>query len=262
MSQFWVDEGFLRQETGLGANERRVNVQASTALAILNGPSGTPTSDIRLSDGVWTVGGTTGLMRNAVATLSSPVNRVTLAGRTWVQITRWRIDYNDMNRASLAQEILDRVQGMSSSGRRIELRSPGPTSAAREGTGRSPRENLQQTAAGQQAQRALTANDGQPVGGTVFLSENLLRAILRTNDRFGRFQINALAGTGHNRPESRHYQGQAVDLAADGHTVRYTSPSVSGIPTVENYLRNTWGFITTGTYSNLHESWFHLEIRN
>ena len=165
-------------------------------------------------------------------------------------------NYNQMTRSELAQEILHRINGVSTTGRRISYNQ---LSGMHNGSGLSPRDNLRDTAAGRQATRAPHSGGTNPVviGGSVFLQENLLRAILRMNDQFGTVTINSLAG-GRHSPTSWHYEGRAVDFQS-------TDSRVNGInlvpmPTVTDFLRNTWGFNTTGSYY-VH-NFFHLEIRN
>jgi len=168
-------------------------------------------------------------------------------------------NYHQMNRRELAQEILDRHNGTSSSGRHIYLRLFGSqTDAARTSTYM----NLVDTANGLEATRAAHANDTPPtlIGGTVALSENLLRAILLANDRFGTLEINSLAG-GRHSPTSRHYQGRAVDFQADSWLVRGTNPRVGYVAIME-YL-HTHGFTTQPTTDYIGAAtFFHLEIRN
>ena len=117
--------------------------------------------------------------------------------------------YNSMDRRSLAQEIIDRHRGLVPD-RFISLRwwASNMTDANR----RSVFANLEDTASGLRATRTDSASDGTLVGGTVFLSEHLLRAILHLNDRFGSFALNSIVGGRHYSNTSRHYQGIAVDI--------------------------------------------------
>jgi len=253
MSEFWVDEGFLRQEAGLNANERRVNVQAGAALEI-RGPSVLPITDLPTGDAIARLGGVTGLVRNAVVTLTSPIRRTTLQGRTWVQVTRWHMHYNIMTRAELAQEILERHNGRSATGRRINLlRWSDMTDANR----RSTVMNITDTAAGRQSTRSDVSSGENPatIGGTVFICENLLIAILRMSDQStGMLQINSLTG-GRHYFRSRHYGEHirytalshmpfrciAVDMQVTGGLVNGTGRSREE---VLDHLENTWGFMT------------------
>jgi len=169
--------------------------------------------------------------------------------------------YNQMTRGELAQEILHRQAGRSLSGRRITF-NPNMDWITDENR-RSVRANLEDTAAGLRATRPTQAprvGGGSIPPGGVFLSENLLRAILRINDRFGNVTINTIAGGYHSGPGSRHYQGQAVDFRSNGSWQVYGTNPLVRPSVIWTYLRNTWGFDTTGSYEE--PTWFHLEIRN
>jgi hypothetical protein len=187
-----------------------------------------------------------------------------------------------MSRQALAQEILNRrTGGNSSSGRIINYwRNP---SGAEDGTGRSPRDNVQQTADGLQATRAIRSSDGIDIGGTVFICEDLLRAILHISDQFGNIQVNALAGTRHYR-YSRHYGAHvnaswysnlrhmpflciAVDLQVNTTTGIVVGTNVTR-ETIIRFLENAWGFVTQSSFSlapsrslnSDNDGVFHLEI--
>lgn len=224
-------------------------------------------------NGVGVINGNVGLRNRTIITLSS-TNRTPCrdgSGFMFLSVERWfnPTDYNNMTRSQLAQEIIDRYRLRSVTGRhiRLPLWSVNMTNANR----RSAYMNLVDTAARRQARRSdvsalLPDGTRVPIGGYVHLQENLLRAILRVNDRFGTVTINSLAG-GRHSPTSRHYTGRAVDFPADNSFVIGTSPLV--LPqAIINYLRQA-GFDTGrfdigsaqgGSYSVPHL--FHLEIHN
>ncbi|MDR2166678.1 MAG: hypothetical protein LBE35_02350 [Clostridiales bacterium] len=159
------------------------------------------------------------------------------------------MDYNSMNRVELAQEILDRFNRRSASGRFIDLRGWFPTS--QQPAGRNVLDNLTDTAAGL---RARTRPEEVP---DTFLSENLLRAILRINDQWDGIILNALAGGMHTgSPNDEHFLGVAVDFQATNNNLVFGSTgggtwrnSVSWV-TVMNFLEATWGFRTQRTHGS------------
>ena len=172
---------------------------------------------------------------------------------------RWEyvpMDYNTMSRQTLAREIINRYRGNSTTGRFIDLRrwADNMTNANR----RSALANLEDTANGLMAETRRfyeenpdnfrTITSGTPAANT-FLSADLLRAILRINDRFGTVQISALAGTFHNGGSlDEHVRGMAVDFQSIGGVVLNTGQRPAAIL---NYLENTWGF---RTQRNRHEN--------
>ena len=180
-----------------------------------------------------------------------------------VEITTFRnfsvMNYNNMSRQALASEILARHNGTSSTGQRLYVRR---NFFQMNMTNRLVAyANLEDTAAGLRALRSPVSNTGETIGGSVYLSVHLLRAILRINDRFGSITINTLTG-GYHRTNSRHYEGRAVDFQADDWIVRGTEPPTRAGPII-NYLRNTHGFVTqapTGYIGN--DRAFHLDILN
>lgn len=165
-----------------------------------------------------------------------------------------------MTRRELAQEILDRADGRSATGRRITL---GTVDGTPDGSGLSPRDNLRDTAAGLASRRAPMSGGTSPVpiGGTVFLSEHLLRSILRVNDRWGNVRINALTGARHS-PTSRHYQGMAVDFRSTSSVVDGTGVQASVIIADLRAHRFNPGIYNTGAATGGSYSmpgFFHLE---
>ena len=129
------------------------------------------------------------------------------------------------------------------------------------GNRRSAYMNLVDTADGLEATRSDVSRTGAVIGGTVLLSVNLLRAILRINDRFGTVTINSLAG-GRHSTTSNHYTGRAVDFQSVSWHVSGTNPLVRPEPII-NYLRNTHRFTTQGLTDYIGEhNVFHLDILN
>ena len=113
-------------------------------------------------------------------------------------------NYDTWNRQRLAREILDRPG--------ITFRnwcSEVPTQCG----ARSVIENFRSASRGERSATRPRLPDGRNVPD-VLLNEDLLRAILVLNDRFGSFQINAVAGQYHrdNRLDDEHYLGRAVDI--------------------------------------------------
>ena len=142
--------------------------------------------------------------------------------------------YDAMSREELAREILERNSGNSSTGRFINLRGWYPASG--QPAGRNVFDNLTDTANGQQSQTP-------PGVSNVFLSRNLLIAILHMSDAWDGIIINALTGAPHTMlPNEEHHLGVAVDfqLATNGN-VSGTNTSPLG---VLDYLENTWDFRT------------------
>jgi len=165
------------------------------------------------------------------------------------------MNYNAMNRRQLAQEILNRWYGTSISGRFISLRGWYPHSG--QPAGRSAYDNLRQTAAGLQATTRPTLNNGTPLAN-VFLSEDLLRAILRINDQWNGIIINGLAGGVHTGlANDEHFLGTAVDFQARNNfpdmqinTPRGQEWSQHSVDHIEvmRFLENTCGFRTQRTH--------------
>ena len=181
------------------------------------------------------------------------------------------MDYNTLSREALAQEILNRYIGSSTTGQFIDLRGWGTlmTNANR----RSVYMNLVDTANGDMATT-------RPEMQNVYLAENLLIAILRINDTFGTITINAIAGGDHTgRPNDEHFLGVAADFQAnpDYFLERATLPDFIRpedsnrnvrYEDVLQYLEETWGFMTQrnsggqardSTYYGNPRA-FHLEI--
>ena len=166
-------------------------------------------------------------------------------------------NYNQMTRGELAQEILHRHHRRSLSNRQLTLM--GAWGSMTNDARTTVYLNLVDTAAGLAARRAATSNRNDPIGGSVFLTENLLRAILRVNDRFGAVTLNSLAG-GRHTTESNHYSGRAVDFQSDNWRVR--GPNVRPEPILD-YLRGTRGFTTQPNSGYIgHITAFHLDILN
>ncbi|MCL1934854.1 MAG: InlB B-repeat-containing protein [Defluviitaleaceae bacterium] len=165
---------------------------------------------------------------------------------------RWEyvpMDYNTMSRQTLAREIINRYRGNSTTGRFIDLRrwADNMTNANR----RSALANLEDTANGLMAETRRfyeenpdnfrTITSGTPAANT-FLSADLLRAILRINDRFGPIIINEIAGGAHfGDRNDEHVRGIGVDFQSNNFIVAGTGqrPEV-----ILDYLENTWGFRT------------------
>ncbi|MCL1934837.1 MAG: InlB B-repeat-containing protein, partial [Defluviitaleaceae bacterium] len=172
---------------------------------------------------------------------------------------RWEyvpMNYNNMNRQVLAREILNRYHGTSITGNRIIMRrwADNMTDANR----RSAFANIQDTANGLMAEtrrfyeenpnnfRTITSGTSAP---NVFLSADLLRAILRVNDRFGNIEITAIAGGAHfGGSLDEHVRGIGVDFQSNNSIVTGTGQRPESIL---NYLENTWGF---RTQRNRHEN--------
>jgi len=215
-----------------------------------------------------------GLIEGSVVFLTG--GEVSDLGQGWVQILQWGntghvlvLSYAQMIRRELAQEIIDRYHRRSSSGKHISLREWATNMTFR--NRRSVYANLVDTADGLEATRSDYSNNypygsSVSIGGTVMLNENLLRAILHINDRFGTFAINSLTG-GRHHAHSNHYRGRAVDLQGNAdRTIRYTNDpantnnNVHFIPVMQ-YLQNVHGFTTQSiTGYTGHRAAFHLDI--
>jgi len=214
------------------------------------------------------VGNDMGLVDGTIVHIAQPANPIfsPRSTREWVQVSRWQagaaiilstvMDYEAMDRVELAQEILRRhynvINNAHESEPRIYLRElTNPPPALTDENGRSSYANIRNTANGEMAITRTTLNDGRPVPNTE-LSEDLLRAILRINDRFGTIAVNTIAGGDHTQSlRDEHYLGLAADF-----TVNATVTSTRGAGVVQNnitmgnrleiieYLQDKWGFIT------------------
>jgi len=184
----------------------------------------------------------------------------------WIRVNHWMsgrevviggdMDYETMDRVALANEILRRhdnvINNAPETEPRIYLRELfNPPPALTDKNGRSSYANIRATANNQVATTRPTLNNGASVSDT-YLSEDLLRAILRINDRFGIIAVNTIAGGNHTQnPRDEHYLGMAADF-----TVNASVPSTRGAGTVSNsitmnnrlqiinYLQDEWDFIT------------------
>ena len=161
------------------------------------------------------------------------------------------MNYSAMNRRELAQEILNRHNGNSITGRRVYLVA---NLSQMNMTNRlSARANIQDTANGLRARTRAGEAD-------VYLSEDLLRAILYMNDQFGWLQINTIAGGNHSAG-SRHFLGRAVDFQSNNYVVSNTGQRPAAIL---NYLENNRRFLTQRNHLNSpyigNSNHFHLEI--
>ena len=180
--------------------------------------------------------------------------------RGWVRTDRMGLpdlipvngmNYRTMNEQQLAQEILNRHHGTSTSGRRITLLVTFEDMNVT--NGRSSFGNIRDVAAAKGAMTHWGRRD---------LSPDLLRAMLRMNDQFGTFQVNTIAGGMHlGGSNDPHARGLAVDIQSTNHIVN----GISQTPTaILNHLEGVWNFRTQrnhrgSTYvgSSHH---FHLEI--
>jgi hypothetical protein len=124
--------------------------------------------------------------------------------------------------------------------------------------------NIEDTANGLQARTRATLNNGTAVQN-VFLSENLLRAMLRMNDQFGNIQINTIAGGNHTENlNDEHYRGVAADFQLNALGLAGRTPA-----SILTFLESTAGFMTqrnsngqsrNPNYHGNGTSMFHLEI--
>jgi len=159
--------------------------------------------------------------------------------------------YNSMNRAELAQEILNRYNRTSASPRFINLRcwlSQGSGQPA----GRNVFDNLTQTANRQQAQTPPGVNN-------TYLSEDMLRAILRMSDEWDNIIINAIAGAPHTMAsDDEHHLGVAVDFQL------LTNRNVSGANVspirILTFLEEDWGFLTQRNSGRARDPDYHMNI--
>jgi len=166
-----------------------------------------------------------------------------------------------MSSRELAREIFNRHNGVSVTGRRIylrELRHDDPPLTNE--NGRSSYANICDTAEGNRARTRPFLNDNRTIVPDVFLTENLLRAILVINDEFngpGILTINTIAGGNHTQNlNDEHYLGKAVDFSSENHIVRGTGQTPDCILT----RLAARGFITQRHgYVGFH-NFFHLEI--
>jgi len=166
------------------------------------------------------------------------------------------MNYNIMTRAQLAQEILNRYYGTSTTGRRITM--PRWASNMTDANRRSAYMNIRDTANGLMA----TTRPERP---NTHLNEDLLRAVLRMNDQYGTLQINAIAGGNHTgAANDEHYIGRAIDFQLNAGGLAGRTPA-----SILTYLENTWGFRTqrnsggqarNPNYHGNGTSLFHLEI--
>lgn len=171
--------------------------------------------------------------------------------RVYARFAATPAHYNQMTRSELAQEIMHRHMGRSLSNRHILLSTQFGNVANRTTTVC----NIRDTAAGLPASRPPMSGGtpSEPIGGTIPICENLLRAILRISDHYydpsrGPIQINSFAGARHYR-YSRHYGTHrnapnlciAADIRRDGDIVRGTGVSLED---VLDFLEDDWGFRT------------------
>ena len=167
----------------------------------------------------------------------------------WVEITFRTANVNE--RQQLAQEILNRYYGRSSTGRRILM--PRWSSNMTDANRRSAYMNIRDTANGL---RATT----RPEQANVYLSTELLRAILYMSNSHNNIQINAIAGGNHGGG-SQHYQGRAVDFQSNNHIINGTGLRPAAML---DYLENTRRFRTQRNYRGSQyvgdDRHFHLEI--
>jgi len=172
----------------------------------------------------------------------------------WMANSRLALDernYNTMNRKQLAQEILNRHNGTSSTNRRINLLTV--LQDLNNTNRRSAFANIEDTAKGGRARTPWGHTD---------LSPDLLSAILRMNDRYGTPQVNTIAGGTHlGGVDDPHARGLAVDLQSTNHVVNGTGQRPAAILT---YLESTWDFLTQRNHRNSNyvgdAVHFHLEI--
>lgn len=180
----------------------------------------------------------------------SPPHPLILVDSHMTLFARFDMNYRQMCRAQLAQEIVARVEDRSVTWRRITVNF------------QSARNNLTQTANWQEASRPAQSSCGTAIGGTVPLSEHLLQAILCISDRYaGTIEINALAGASSHYRNSRHYGlhprsnldpalprlGMAVDFQVRNDNVAGTG--VSRV-SVLDFLQNEMGFLTQRNATN------------
>jgi len=115
------------------------------------------------------------------------------------------------------------------------------------------RQNIADTAAGQRARRS---NYGNAPGGTVALSERLLRGLLPLAEQFN-FSISEIAGGSHN-PNSRHYAGVAADInVINGRPVSSSNPQVTAFRALCRRLGATevLGPGDPGHSTHVHTAW-------
>lgn len=175
---------------------------------------------------------------------------------------RW-MNYDTMSREELAQELLDRHRGVSASGRTLTLRE---VFAQTDIINRlSPYANIEDTANGLRAEtrRFFEQNPDNPNPPTgtpapaVFLSIDLLIAMLRMNDRFGSYTVNTISGANHfGGQRDEHIRGMAVDFQSHN----YVMEGIGQRPNpVLDYLEGTWRF---RTQRNRHEHEEYFAHRN
>ena len=209
-----------------------------------------------------------GLVDGAIVTLVGTAStRIRRAGHanlilrrrhTWIQVNNWRAGrwvarevvagYDAMDRRALAQEILNRHHGNSETGRTLTLVRV--LSQMNLNNRLSAYANIEDTANGEMAATRRffeqNPNNPNPTTGTpapnVLLSEDLLRAILRMNDKFGAFQINTIAGGNHHGGiQDEHVHGMAVDFQSSNHIINVINETPKA---VLDYLEETWRFRT------------------
>ncbi|MCL1863462.1 MAG: InlB B-repeat-containing protein, partial [Defluviitaleaceae bacterium] len=158
--------------------------------------------------------------------------------------------YTHLNRQELARELIRRHNNQ-------QILIMGAWGSMSTVAGTTSICNIRQTAEGRMATTGIPSGQTTPIANT-YLSEDLLRAILMLNDRFGRFQINSIAGGRHSR-NSNHYRGRAVDFQFLG----VYRPA--NIPV--NARQNNWsvitflrehGFILENYFGDAHH--FHIGI--
>ena len=195
-----------------------------------------------------------GIIDGAMVTITNHTSPITreINGETWIQVLSWRpsgdlldfrsSNYTTMGRIALASAILNRTN--------IDpILIGGLRDYQTEGL-RTPYWNLRHTAEGQMARTRtfFQVNDdlSTPYRGTpapdVFLSEDLLRAILYLNDEFGAIDIHALAGLNHRGGrDDEHVRGLAEDLSIQGVSARRILNFLDGVDDAEG---NGLGFVT------------------
>ena len=280
IGEFWVAENRLAN-TQTDPSLRVVALQGEPFLQVRGRNTATNQlfirHDLPIANGVISVNNrwNVGIRNGAVVSLSQPQQR----RDGFIRINGWGWGTPPVAphlRQFHAQEIINRADGASITGRRITLQ---PLEGTPDGSGRSARDNLAQTVNGQEARRSEVDRDGRAVGGTVPISEHLLEAILRISDRYANtIQVNALAGHRHYR-NSRHYGhhanntltpplprlGMAVDLQVVNGNVVGTGASRRDVLTFLEGIgfrtqRTFPGAPSNNNYDTSGAGIFHLEI--